>query len=115
MLVGRLIATGLKQRYQLANLEAYDRPPPRRMSPFAGRVDVPLRLRQGRVWHIAGHTLEKVVDLGGNEAMVQYECKMPGGKTFRNVEVMAFDGDQVRSVNVYFGATYKDGKFVKWE
>ena len=63
--------------------------------------------------HITGHTLEKVVDLGGNEAMVQYECKMPGGKTFRNVEVMAFDGDRVRSVNVYFGATYKDGKFVK--
>ena len=65
--------------------------------------------------HMTGHTLEKIVDLGGDEVMVQYECKMPDGEAFQNVEVMAFAGSRVRSVNVYFGAMYKNGKFAKWD
>ena len=35
------------------------------------------------------------------------------GKEFRNTEFFEFDDDRIRSVNVFFGATYKDGVFVK--
>jgi len=35
------------------------------------------------------------------------------GREFHNVEILTFRGDQIRAVNVFFGATYKNGKFVK--
>ena len=35
------------------------------------------------------------------------------GATFKNVEFFTFEGENVRSVNVYFGATYEDGSLVK--
>jgi ketosteroid isomerase-like protein len=56
--------------------------------------------------------LEKVTEQG-DDVFVDYKCTTKQGKEFRNVEVLTFKGDQIRSVNVYFGATYKDGKFVK--
>jgi ketosteroid isomerase-like protein len=48
----------------------------------------------------------------GNEAFVTYKTTV-GGKTFRNTEFFVFDGDLVREITVYFGASYKDGVFVK--
>jgi hypothetical protein len=35
------------------------------------------------------------------------------GKRFRNTEFFRFDGERIRSIDVYFGASYKDGAFVK--
>jgi ketosteroid isomerase-like protein len=85
-------------------------------SPYDDRIDKAEYFR--RCWptsqHIKGHTLEKIIELG-DEAILQYECTMLDGKTFRNVEVMTFDGDRVRSVDVYFGAAYRDGRFEKWQ
>jgi hypothetical protein len=36
-----------------------------------------------------------------------------GGKSFRNTEFFAFAGDKIRRIDVYFGAAYQDGVFVK--
>jgi ketosteroid isomerase-like protein len=49
----------------------------------------------------------------GNAAFVTYRIVTADGKEFRNTEFHVFDGDKVRSVDVYFGASYKDGVFVK--
>ncbi|MGX8011561.1 nuclear transport factor 2 family protein [Mesorhizobium sp. ORM8.1] len=45
-------------------------------------------------------------------AFVLYRCETLDGKTFRNTELHLFAGDRLRTVEVYFGATYRDGAFV---
>jgi ketosteroid isomerase-like protein len=62
--------------------------------------------------YIKSNTVEKISECG-DEVFVQYKCVTNDGKEFRNVECHTFDGGRVRAVNVYFGATYKDGNFVK--
>ena len=42
-----------------------------------------------------------------------YKCTAKGGKSFRNTEFFVFAGDKVRSIDVYFGATYQNGAFVR--
>jgi hypothetical protein len=32
---------------------------------------------------------------------------------FRNTEFFVFAGDRIKSIDVYFGASYRDGAFVK--
>jgi ketosteroid isomerase-like protein len=49
----------------------------------------------------------------GNEAFVTYRIVNDDGKEFRNTEFHRFDGDRIRSVDVYFGASYRNGVFVK--
>jgi ketosteroid isomerase-like protein len=39
----------------------------------------------------------------GDDVFVTYESTKTDGKRFRNTEVMTFDGDKVRQVEVYFG------------
>ena len=56
--------------------------------------------------------IEKIFEKG-SEAFVLYRIVTKDGKSFRNTEVLTFDGDQISRVNVYFGATYRDGAFVK--
>jgi ketosteroid isomerase-like protein len=56
--------------------------------------------------------LEKIF-VEGDEAFVTYEVVAKDGKRFRNTEFFRFDGDKVRSIDVYFGASYQDGAFVK--
>jgi hypothetical protein len=34
------------------------------------------------------------------------------GKSFRNTEFFRFEGDSIKSIDVYFGATYRGGEFV---
>jgi ketosteroid isomerase-like protein len=46
-------------------------------------------------------------------AFVTYRCVAKDGKSFRNTEFFRFEGDRVRRIDVYFGATYQDGVFVK--
>ena len=60
---------------------------------------------------IRTHILEKVWEQEG-EVFVRYRCIANDGKEFRNSEFFTFDGDKIRSVEVYFGPTYKDGAFV---
>jgi ketosteroid isomerase-like protein len=56
--------------------------------------------------------LEKIV-VEGDGAFVTYKVEAKDGKSFRNTEFFSFAGDKVRRIDVYFGATYQDGVFVK--
>jgi hypothetical protein len=44
---------------------------------------------------------------------VLYRCVTTDGKEFCNTEFFTFKDDQLREVQVYFGAGYKNGQFVK--
>jgi ketosteroid isomerase-like protein len=61
---------------------------------------------------IKGHTLEKIF-VEGDEVFVTYKCVMSDGTEFRNTEFFKFVGDRIGEINVYFGATYRDGAFVR--
>jgi ketosteroid isomerase-like protein len=61
---------------------------------------------------IQTHVLEKICE-EGSEAFVLYRCITKEGKEFRNIEHFTFDGDRTSRIGVYFGATYKNGTFVK--
>ena len=69
-----------------------------------------------RCWRVSDwierQQLEKIF-VDGGEAFVTYEVMTKDGKRFRNTEFFCFDGDRIRSIDVYFGATYMDGVFVK--
>jgi ketosteroid isomerase-like protein len=39
----------------------------------------------------------------GDEVIVTYECTRHDGTRFRNTEILAFEGDRLRRVEVYFG------------
>lgn len=56
--------------------------------------------------------VEEIFDRGG-EAFVRYRVVTNEGKEFRNVEFFRFDGDRIREINVYFGASYRNGAFVR--
>ncbi len=83
-------------------------------SPYDDNLDKPAYF--ARCWRdsgwIASHELERIL-ADGDAAFVTYRCVAKDGKSFRNTEFFAFDGDKVKRIDVYFGATYQDGKFVK--
>jgi ketosteroid isomerase-like protein len=83
-------------------------------SPYDDRIDKTTYFAQ--CWRvpdwIARQQLEKIF-VEGDEAFVTYEVLAKDGKRFRNTEFFRFDGDKIRSIDVYFGASYKDGAFVK--
>jgi ketosteroid isomerase-like protein len=83
-------------------------------SPYDDRIDKPTYF--ARCWRDTGwierHELEKIF-VEGDEAFVTYKCLAKGGKSFRNTEFFAFQGDKVSRIDVYFGATYQDGAFVR--
>jgi ketosteroid isomerase-like protein len=83
-------------------------------TPYDDRIDKPTyfeRCWKGSDW-IERHELERIL-VEGDEAFVTYKCTAKGGKSFRNTEFFVFAGDKVRSIDVYFGASYQDGVFVK--
>jgi ketosteroid isomerase-like protein len=83
-------------------------------SPYDDQIDKPTyfaRCWRGSDW-IERHALEKIV-VEGNEAFVTYQCVAKGGKAFRNTEFFLFEGDRVKRIDVYFGATYQNGVFVR--
>jgi ketosteroid isomerase-like protein len=61
---------------------------------------------------IERHELEKIF-VEGDEAFVTYKCVAKGDRNFRNTEFFSFEGDKVKRIDVYFGATYRNGAFVK--
>jgi ketosteroid isomerase-like protein len=83
-------------------------------SPYDDEIDKATYFE--RCWRssdwIERHELEKII-AEGNEAFVIYRCEAKGGKNFRNTEFFTFEGDRVKRIDVYFGATYKNGAFVK--
>jgi hypothetical protein len=83
-------------------------------SPYDDEIDKPTYFE--RCWRnsdwIQRHELEKIV-VDGDEAFVTYKCVAKGGKSFRNTEFFTFAGDKVKRIDVYFGATYENGAFVR--
>ncbi len=61
---------------------------------------------------IAHHELERIC-VEGDEAFVTYRCLARDGKSFRNTEFFVFSADRIRRIDVYFGATYRNGAFVR--
>jgi ketosteroid isomerase-like protein len=83
-------------------------------SPYDDEIDKAtyfVRCWRNSDW-IERHDLEKLAVIG-DEAFVTYRCVAKGGKNFRNTEFFRFEGDRVKRIDVYFGATYQDGVFVK--
>ena len=64
--------------------------------------------------HMRALDIERVA-VDGDGAFAMYRATTTDGKEFRNTEFFELDGDRIRGVNVFFGATYKDGVFVKDE
>jgi ketosteroid isomerase-like protein len=83
-------------------------------SPYDDALDKPAYFE--RCWKnsdwIERHELEKVF-VEGDEAFVTYRCIARDGRTFRNTEFFVFDGNKVKRIDVYFGAAYQHGAFVK--
>ncbi len=83
-------------------------------SPYDDKIDKATYFE--RCWPNSGriqtNILEKIFEQG-EEAFVLYRCITNDGKEFRNTEFFTFDGDRLRRVDVYFGAAYKNGSFVK--
>jgi ketosteroid isomerase-like protein len=83
-------------------------------SPYDAEIDKATyfaRCWRGSDW-IERHELEKIF-AEGDEAFVTYRCVAKGGRSFRNTEFFTFEGDKVKRIEVYFGATYENGVFVK--
>jgi ketosteroid isomerase-like protein len=83
-------------------------------SPYDDNIDKATYF--ARCWRnsdwIERQDLERIF-VEGNEAFVTYRCVAKDGKTFRNTEFFTFDGDRIQRIDVYFGATYQNGVFVK--
>lgn len=85
-------------------------------SPYDDRIDKAAYFE--RCWPasisgwLKGQDIERIV-IDGEAAFVTYRCEAKDGKSFRNTEFFTFDGDRIRSIDVYFGATYRDGVFEK--
>ena len=83
-------------------------------SPYDDAIDKPTYFE--RCWKnsdwIERHELERIF-VEGDEAFVTYRCVAKGGRTFRNTEFFVFEGDKVKRIDVYFGAAYDNGAFVR--
>jgi ketosteroid isomerase-like protein len=83
-------------------------------SPYDDEIDKAtyfVRCWRNADW-IEQHELERIF-VEGDEAFVTYKCIAKGGKNFRNTEFFSFEGDKIKRIDVYFGATYENGVFIK--
>ena len=82
-------------------------------SPYDNAIDRAIYFE--RCWpnsdRIRQHEIERIF-VEGNEAFVTYRAITVESKEFRNTEFFTFEGKQISSINVYFGATYERGIFV---
>ncbi len=83
-------------------------------SPYDDEIDKATYFE--RCWRnsdwIERHELDRIF-VEGDEAFVTYKCTAKGGKNFRNTEFFTFAGEKVKRIDVYFGATYENGVFVR--
>ena len=81
-------------------------------SPYDDNIDKPTYFELCWInaeW-IERHELERIF-VEGDEAFVTYLCIARDGKQFRNTEFFSFAGDKVKRIDVYFGASWQDGRF----
>lgn len=50
------------------------------------------------------HQIEQIL-VEGNEAFVRYRAELKDGSKFRNTEYFRIEGDKIREIEVFFGAT----------
>jgi ketosteroid isomerase-like protein len=83
-------------------------------SPYDDEIDKATYFE--RCWRVSDwierQDLERIM-VDGEAAFVTYRCVAKNGKSFRNTEAFTFAGDRIRRIDVYFGATYERGVFVK--
>ena len=75
-------------------------------SPYDDAIDKPTyfdRCWKNSDW-IERHELERIF-VQGDEAFVTYRCIAKSGRDFRNTEFFVFEGDKVKRIDVYFGAS----------
>jgi ketosteroid isomerase-like protein len=83
-------------------------------SPYDDEIDKAtyfVRCWRNTEW-IERHELERIF-VEGDAAFVTYRCVAKGGKSFRNTEFFMFEGDKIKRIDVYFGATYQNGVLVR--
>jgi len=61
---------------------------------------------------IQEHIVERIFEQG-DEAFALYRCKTTDGKEFHNTEFFTFQGDRLKGVQVFFGAAYRNGRFIQ--
>jgi ketosteroid isomerase-like protein len=83
-------------------------------SPYDDEIDKPTYF--ARCWRVSDwierQELERIF-VEGDGAFVTYQCVARGGKSFRNTEFFSFEGNRIKRIDVYFGATYQNGAFVR--
>ena len=83
-------------------------------TPYDDEIDKAIYFE--RCWRVADwierQDLETIM-VEGEAAFVTYRCIAKDGKSFRNTESFTFEGDRIKRIDVYFGATYQNGVFVK--
>jgi len=83
-------------------------------SPYDDEIDKATYFE--RCWRVSDwierQQLERIF-AEGEGAFVTYKCTAKNGKSFRNTEFFTFDGDRIKHIDVYFGATYENGAFVR--
>jgi len=83
-------------------------------SPYDDEIDKATYFE--RCWRVSDwierQELERIM-VEGEAAFVTYRCIARDGKSFRNTEFFSFASDKIRRIDVYFGATYRHGAFVR--
>jgi ketosteroid isomerase-like protein len=83
-------------------------------SPYDDEIDKATYFE--RCWRVSDwierHQIERIF-VEGDAAFVTYKCVARSGKNFRNTEFFSFDGDRIKRIDVYFGATYQNGVFIR--
>ena len=83
-------------------------------SPYDDEIDKATYF--ARCWRVSDwierQELERIF-VEGDGAFVTYQCVARGGKSFRNTEFFSFEGNRIKRIDVYFGATYQNGAFVR--
>jgi ketosteroid isomerase-like protein len=83
-------------------------------SPYDDEIDKATyfaRCWRGSDW-IESHELERIC-VDGDSVFVTYRCVAKDGKSFRNTEFIRLSGGKINRIDVYFGATYQGGAFVR--
>jgi ketosteroid isomerase-like protein len=55
--------------------------------------------------------IEQIALAGSDSVYLTYKVEVDGGKAFRNTELLRLRDGKVSQVHVFFGETYRDGKF----
>jgi ketosteroid isomerase-like protein len=83
-------------------------------SPYDDEIDKATYF--ARCWRVSDwierQQLEKIF-VEGDGAFVTYQCVTRDGKRFRNTEFFSFEGERIKRIDVYFGATYQNGAFIR--